>query len=176
MMKILLTFSWLCWLLIAAPSAENQGKEAEIKFQIRNAGLAVDGTFSGLVATVQFDPANLSQANIRASVPVSSIKTGISLRDQHLQKPDYFDAEHFPNITLQSRVFRKTGPEQYEGIFMLTMKGISHEVKFPFTVSAAHEFQGKLRVNRLDYGVGKKSLLLADEVNVSIRMKAAGGS
>lgn len=170
-MKLLFSISWLCWLLLGAPAAERQVKESEITFQIVNAGLTVDGTLAGLEATVQFDPSHLDQASMRASVPVSSIKTGISLRDQHLQKPDYFDAAKYPAITMQSTAFRQTGPNQYEGTFTLTMKGISHEVKLPFTVSAAHEFQGKLRVNRLDFGIGKHSLILADDVTINLRMK-----
>ena len=175
-MKLLLIFGWLCWLLVVAPAGERQVKESEIGFKIKNAGLTVDGTFSGLAATVRFDPAHLNQANIRASVPVGSIQTGIALRDKHLQKPDYFDAEKFPNITLQSTSFHKTGQNQYEGVFMLTMKGVSREVKLPFSVSAAREFQGQLRVNRLDFGIGKHSILLSDDVTINILIKLASGS
>ncbi len=166
-------FVALGWLLLHFPAGERQVKESAVAFQIANAGFAVDGTLSGLEATVQFDPAHLAQAVIRASMPVSTIQTGISLRDQHLLKPDYFDADQFPLITLQSVSFRETGPAHYEGLFTLTMKGISRAVKLPFTVSAAHEFEGKLRVNRLDFNVGKKSLILADEVTVSIRLVLA---
>ena len=168
MLQLLLTLSWLYWLLGAGPAGEHQVRDAEIRFQITNAGFTVDGTLSGLEATVHFDPAHLEQARIRAAVPVNTIKTGISLRDKHLQKPDYFDAEQYPTITLQSTSFRKTGREQYEGVFTLTIKGISHEVKLPFTVSAAHEFRGNLRINRLDYNLGKKSLILSNDVTINL--------
>ncbi|MFD1467892.1 YceI family protein [Hymenobacter caeli] len=144
MMKLLVGLGWLCWLLAGAPASSRQVKESVISFQIVNAGFTVEGTLAGLEATVQFDPAHLDQARIRASVPVSTIHTGIGLRDKHLQKPDWFDAEKYPTIALQSTAFRKTGPGQYEGTFALTMKGIAHDVKLPFTVSAANEFRGTL--------------------------------
>ncbi|MVN78196.1 YceI family protein [Hymenobacter sp. HMF4947] len=171
MFKLLLALCGLGGLLAGGPGGRRQAPEAAIRFQIVNAGFTVTGTLTGLEATGQFDPAHLAQAHIQASVPVSSIQTGISLRDRHLQKPDYFDAEKYPTITMQSTSFRQTGREQYEGSFVLTMKGISHEVQLPFTVSATQEFRGSFRLNRLDYNLGKTSLILANDVTVSISGK-----
>lgn len=166
----------LSYLLAGRPAGAQQVKEATITFQIKNAGFAVQGSFSGLEATVQLDPAHPEQAHVRATVPVSSIQTGIALRDKHLQKPDYFDAERFPLLTLESKAVRRTGAGQFEGVFTLTMKGIAREVKLPFTLSAANELRGTLLVNRLDFGIGKKSLVLADEVTVIIDAKLTRGS
>jgi polyisoprenoid-binding protein YceI len=172
-MKLLLGLSWLCWLWVAAAAGGRQVPDADIRFKIANAGLPVTGTFSGLDATIRFDPARLEQAHIRASVPVSTLNTGIALRDRDLQKPTYFDAARYPTITMESTSFRKTGPSQYEGVFKLTIKDVQREVKMPFTVSADREFRGQLRLNRLDYHVGKKNLIMANNVDVSIRVKAA---
>jgi polyisoprenoid-binding protein YceI len=149
--------------------------ESDIRFQIVNAGLMVTGTFSGLNATIRFNPAAPERALIRASVPVKTIKTGIGLRDRHLLKPNYFDAEKFPNIVLESSAIRKTGPGKYEGLFKLTIKDTQREVKLPFSVTAANELIGNFRLNRRDYDVGNSSLLLADEVDVSIRVKPTQG-
>lgn len=175
-MKLPLLFLLLGYLLAGRLTSPRQVKEATIGFQIRNAGFAVQGTFSGLEATVQLDPAHPELAHLRASVPVSSVQTGIALRDKHLQNPDYFDAARFPVITLESKTIRKTGAGQYEGLFTLTMKGTARDVKLPFTVSAANALHGTLRVNRLDFDIGKKSLVLADEVTVDIAVQLAGGS
>ncbi len=175
-MKLFLFLSWLGWLTLGASPTVSKIAESEINFQIKNAGLTVDGTLSGLTADIQLDPAHPEQAHIQASVPVNTIQTGISLRDKHLQKPDYFDAEKYPAIMLQSKAIHSMGAGKYEGTFDLTMKGTTREVKLPFTLSAAHEFRGQLEVNRLDFGIGKKSLVLADNVVISIRVKLAAGS
>ncbi|RZK90363.1 MAG: hypothetical protein EOO62_35180, partial [Hymenobacter sp.] len=53
-----------------------------VLFQIKNAGLTVDGTLAGLTAAIDFDPAHPAQAHSEASAPVSSIQTGIALRDK----------------------------------------------------------------------------------------------
>jgi polyisoprenoid-binding protein YceI len=155
--------------------AQTDIAESDIRFQIVNAGLTVTGTFSGLNATIRFNPAAPERAFIRASVPVNTIKTGIGLRDKHLLKPNYFDAEKYPNIVLESSAIRKTGPGKYEGLFKLTIKGTQREVKLPFSVSTANELTGNFRLNRRDYDVGNASLLLADEVDVSIRVKPSHG-
>lgn len=167
------------WLLLSlaaglvanSPTSQRQVQAAAVHFRIINAGLTVDGSLMGLAATGQFDPAHLELANVQASVPVNTIQTGISLRDKHLQKPDYFDAEKYPAIIMQSISFRKTGRAQYEGTFRLTMKGISHEVKLPFTVSLTQEFKGEFRINRLDFNLGKPSIILANDVLITINTK-----
>lgn len=155
------------------PSLNSEIKESAISFRIRNAGITVNGRLEGLQADVHFDPDHLSDATIQASVPVSTIRTGIALRDRHLQGPDYFYAERFPTIRLTSKVIRKTGRGRYEGVFGLNMKGIEKEVILPFTYSTDHEFVGAFQLNRLDFDLGKSSLVLADEVEVQIQVKVA---
>ncbi|GAB3902987.1 hypothetical protein GCM10028803_30620 [Larkinella knui] len=162
--------------LISFTTAGPTVEESEIRFQIVNAGLTVQGSLTGLEADIRFDPVHPEQASIRASVPVNTIKTGLSFRDRHLQKPDYFNAEQNPVITLQSKTIRKTGRDTYEGLFDLGIKAIHRDVKMPFSVSPKNEFVGNLQINRLDFDVGKSSLVLANEVFISIRVKVAGGS
>ncbi len=173
-MKFFLWLSWLGW-LVAGPAAERQAPEPAVRFEITNVGFTVKGTFAGLAATGEFDPARLAQAHVRATVPVSTIRTGIGLRDQHLQKPDYFDAAQFPVITMQSTAFRALGGGQYEGTFTLTIKEIAHEVKVPFALSAARGLRGSFHLNRLDYGLGKTSLVLSNDVMVSLNATLTTG-
>jgi polyisoprenoid-binding protein YceI len=146
-------------------------EESLISFQIKNAGITVNGIFEGLLADIQLDPLHPEHAHIEASIPVSTIRTGIALRDKHLQKPDYFDAQKHPHILMRSKTIRKTGKGHYEGVFILTIKGIEQEVTLPFSLSTAKELKGKLQVNRLDFGLGQESLVLANEVEVSIVVK-----
>ena len=174
-MKLLLALSYWCLWGAGALAGGGGPTESEVRFQIVNAGLAVEGSFSGVEATIRFDPAHPELAHIRATAPVRTVQTGISLRDQHLQKPDYFDAEKYPAIVLVSKTIRKTGPDRYEGVFTLTIKGITREVSLPFTVSATHEFRGQLRLNRLDFDLGKPSLVLSNEVAVGIRLVEGRG-
>ena len=62
---------------------------SSVSFQIRNAGINVDGTFDGLEAEINFDPKKLKNSKIVASVDAASVDTGIRIRNNHLRKSDY---------------------------------------------------------------------------------------
>lgn len=145
-------------------------KTSAVTFKIKNAGLTVDGTFSGLEADIKFNPLKPEEAIMKASVNTKSVNTGNDMRDAHIRKPEYFDAEKFPKITLQSTKIEKTGPITYKGTFNLTMKGVTKEVIIPFNflkIPEKTEFKGSFSINRRDYGVGGSSISMADNATVS---------
>ena len=146
-------------------------KSSSITFKIKNAGLTVDGSFSNLEADIKFDQLKPEEGNIKASVDSKSINTNNSMRDGHLSKPEYFDVEKFPKITLQSTKIARTGPISYNGTFNLTMKGVTKEIVIPFTfmkIPEKTEFKGTFTINRRDYGVGGNSISMADELTVTL--------
>jgi polyisoprenoid-binding protein YceI len=146
-------------------------KSSTIAFKIKNAGISVDGSFSGLEAEIKFNPMKPEEANIKAVVNSKSISTKNEMRDSHLQKPEYFDTEKFPKIILQSTKIEKTGPISYNGTFKLTMKGVTKDVIIPFNfmrLSDRNEIKGSFALNRRDYGVGGNSISMADNLTVTI--------
>jgi len=146
-------------------------KNSCITFKIKNAGITVDGSFSGLEAEIKFNPLKPEEASIKASVNAKSINTGTEMRDNHLRKPEYFDVEKYPKISLQSTKIEKTGPISYNGHFKLTMKGITKDVLIPFNfmkLSDKTQFKGSFSLNRRDYNVGGNSISMADNLTVSI--------
>jgi len=57
----------------------------------------------------------------------------------------------------------------------LTIKGVTKEVKFPFTATAkdgGYLFEGSFKLNRRDFGVGGSSLSLGDDLTVSLSVLA----
>lgn len=154
-----------------AANAQQKITTSSVEFKIKNFGVTVDGSLSGLETSLNFAPSNLSKSYIKASVKVNTIKTGIGARDTHLKSDDYFDADKYPNITLESTKFSKLGDNKYSGFFKLTIKNVTKEVSFPFTYTPTKTggtFSGTFTLNRLDYGVGESSLTLGDIVTVNI--------
>jgi polyisoprenoid-binding protein YceI len=148
-----------------------QIKSSTIEFKIKNAGMNIQGCFSGLEAEIQFNPLKPEKANILASVKAKTIDTGNDTRDNHLRKPDYFDSDKYPKITLQSTKIEKTGPISFKGYFKLTIKGITRDVVIPFNfirIVEKTEIKGSFTLNRRDYNIGSKSLSLSDNVTVYI--------
>src|SRR5438128_1473624 len=54
------------------------------------------GRFNDISGTVVFDKDNPSKSSVELSVPVESLDTNNSKRDQSLKTPDFFDAKQFP--------------------------------------------------------------------------------
>ena len=57
------------------------------------------------------------------SVPVSTMKTGVDLRDEHLRSDAWLDAEQFPDITLSSTGFDLVEKNKAKGIYETKFKG-----------------------------------------------------
>ncbi|TAE25425.1 MAG: YceI family protein [Cytophagales bacterium] len=173
-MKYFITLLLLTHSLAQAQTAWKPAK-ASVTFTIRNAGLSVDGSFGGFMGELLFDSKAPEKSQITASVDASTIDTGIKLRNNHLRKAEYFDIANHPRITLKSaKLARQTG-NTYEGTFALTLKGTTRTVTVPFTMvesGNAATFSGQFTINRLDYKVGGKSLLMSNDVTISLTVQA----
>src|ERR1700733_11973556 len=70
--------------------------QAKVEFTATGPTGQVNGSFSGLKATIKFDPDNLLASEILASVEVNTIETGIGLRDKDLkQKKEWFNVVQY---------------------------------------------------------------------------------
>lgn len=144
--------------------------ESLVRFSILNAGIEVEGTMEISNADILFNPKDPAQSTISASADPATINTGIPIRDAHLKKSDYFNIEKYPDVRLQSTGFRKAG-RRFIGYFDLTINGITKPVILYFTCSANNNvllFNGTLDINRLDYNLGEKSIILHEHVKIRI--------
>lgn len=142
--------------------------EAAVEFEINNMGVAVDGSLSSPSGTVVFDPADLGNSSVNATVNVSTIDTGIEARDKDLKKAEYFDVEKYPTIRFRSTSITKTN-KGYQATGKLTIKGTTKNISIPFTVEN-NVFKGRFTIDRLDYHVGEDSWILSDEVRVKFSL------
>jgi polyisoprenoid-binding protein YceI len=156
-------------------SAQNAVTHSTISFKIKNLGINTGGTIAGLQANVRFNPADLASSTLEASVEVNTLNTDNSSRDEHLRKEDFFDLAHYPKITLKSVSFKHKGGNNYSGIFDLTIKGKTKQVEIPFAYADKGNsitFNGTFKLNRLDFGIGGSSLIMGNEVTVTIDAEA----
>lgn len=142
--------------------------QAKVGFDIRNLGLNVDGTFSGLTGTVQFDAEDLAASKIEAKIPVKSINTDIKKRDEHLRGEDFFDVAKYPNISFSSTSITSSDGG-YKVVGNFTIKKTTKSVSIPFTFSNS-TFVGKFEIDRRDYGVGGNSWTMGDKVKISFEI------
>lgn len=154
--------------------AQVKVNKAKVTFQIKNLGINTNGFFGNMQANIQFDPANLATSTIEATVDVNSINTDNDTRDEHLRSDEFFDAAKYPKIAMKSVSFKHKSGNNYSGQFNLTLKNRTKAFDVPFTYIAPGNngtFKGSFKLNRLDFGVGEKSLVLGNEVTVSIEVE-----
>ena len=148
---------------------------ATVTFKIKHAfGSTADGSFKGFAGFVVFDPKNLSNASLKASIDTKTLDTGLEIRDKTLRGSNYFDTEKYPKISMTSTKIETGAKEnEYVGYFNLTIKKTTKNVKIPFSFiqnNSTAQLKSTFEVNRLEYEVGEKSSILKDIATVSITL------
>jgi len=126
----------------------------------------VNGTVSGIDATISLNLSDLSSSTIQGTADVSTLSTGTKMRDKHLKSDDFFHAEQYPKMTFTSSSVEQKG-EQYFAHGTLTIKGITKDVSFKM------EMRDKVlimttTINAADYEVSPKK---ADKSQVDVTVK-----
>ena len=146
--------------------------QAKVGFTIKNAGFKVNGSMKGLKGDIKFSPDDLGLCAISLSVSTASVDTDNKTRDKHLRGEDYFEVEKYPTITFTSTSVKKSGNGYLvKGTFKV--KNTTKEVEIPFTFQQ-NVFKGSFSINRIEYGVGKKSWIMDKTVNITFQIPVEG--
>ena len=172
-----LALIFLCIIAIVPVIAQYKvvDSKSSIKFRIKNFGINVNGTFSGLEGNISFDPKHAQETTVKVSMDAGTVNTDNDLRDSHLKKETYFNIIQYPRIYFEST---KIANAANNGMFLLfgklTIKNHSKEISFPFTAEPSGDgylFKGVFSVNRKDFDVGGTSII-ADNAEVSMTVFA----
>jgi polyisoprenoid-binding protein YceI len=163
---------------------------SEADFAIKHMAIStVHGTFHGLSGVINFDPADVAKSSVEATIPVSTVDTGVTPRDNDLKSPRFFDAAQFPTMTFKSTSVRKDG-DHYEVAGNLTLHGVTKPVVLKLDdlgkaqpgmdgKSVHRGFTATTTIDRKDFGLTFNGMLksgdavLADEVRIEIDIDAA---
>jgi polyisoprenoid-binding protein YceI len=159
-------------ILFAFTAVELKPVDADdaVTFTIKNFGIPTKGELKGLKGVIKWDPQNISNSTFDVSVDVSTINTGIDMRDNDLKKETYFDAAKYPTIT-----FKSSTVTQQVVTGNLTIKGVTKQVEIPYTVTktdSGYLFEGSFSLSRKEFGIGGGSMVLSDHVDVSLKVRA----
>jgi polyisoprenoid-binding protein YceI len=171
-MKKILAFALVVFFIIG--SAFTQVKpvvKSNIQFQIKNLGINTGGTIGGMQANIHIDPAQLNTSVVEATVATNTINTDNDKRDEHLRSEDYFNVAKYPTISMKMVSIKHKGGDKYSGKFNLTIKDKTKQIEVPFTYTengTTASVNGTFKINRLDFGVGSSSLVLGNDVTVTI--------
>ena len=131
------------------------GWNIDPNYSIKFSGNKAEGTFSGLLGKIVFNPNDLSTSLIDVSVNANTIKTGNSTKDKHAKGEDWFDVIKYPSIKFRSISFTKSA-NYIIVVGTLELHGIKKQIQIPFTFSGSNtkgNFIGSFKVMRKDYGI-----------------------
>ncbi len=146
----------------------------EISFKIKNAGITVNGKFTGLKTDLLFSPDKLETSKLSGSVEAGSLVTGINKRDKTIKEDKYLNADTFKIIEISSEKLYYKGAA-YAGTFKVKIKNTTKEIEIPFDFipfGDEADFKGSFTINRRDFNVGGSSFTMSDDVTVTIAIKA----
>jgi polyisoprenoid-binding protein YceI len=174
MKKIIMAFVAVLG-LFCAQAQSLVPSESKVAFVIKNLGIGVDGSFTGLGGVIKFDPKNLAGSSFDVTVDANTINTANKMRDDHLRKDEYFGVATYKTIRLKSNKITSKGGNNYNFAGVITIKDKSFNISFDFTATpgtTGYLFASSFSINRKKFGVGGNSATLADLVKVNLKIKS----
>jgi polyisoprenoid-binding protein YceI len=146
---------------------------AKVTFKVKGIFGTVNGSFTGLKATIKFDENDLPGSAVQASIDPTTVSTGSGLRDRHLKnEEEWFNPTKYPAISFKSQKIEK-GTGGYKAIGDLTMKGVTKPTEIPFTFTpngGTGVFKGQFTIKREDFNIGKPGGSVGDIITINLEV------
>ena len=149
------------------------------QFSVRHMGIStVRGAFTKVSGTAQYDSSNPTKTVVDATIEATSVDTRVSMRDDDLRSPNYFDVAKYPTITFKSKSVQDAGEGKLKMVGDLTIHGVTKEVildvdgpSSPVTDQRGNSHIGasaSTKVNRKDFGVGGSSNMVGEDITITV--------
>ena len=178
-------------LALAAPMAVAQYStwasdpaHSEVDFSIRHGGVSnVHGRFGSVAATLVYNEADVTKSTVTATIDVSTVDTGVALRDADLKADSFLDVAKFPTATFTSTNVAKNGNKlSVSGNFtlhgitkpvVLDVEGPSSPAESMMDHKTHSGFSATTTISRTAYGIGATfpSALVGDDVKLTIELE-----
>jgi polyisoprenoid-binding protein YceI len=106
---------------------------SRVDFEVSYLAGTFKGHFNEIAAELTVDD---ERATLEGTTKVASIDVNEENLSAHLQSPDFFDAEQYPELRFTAEDIRLDGDGQLSVDGKLTIKGVTHSVTVTGTVTA----------------------------------------
>ncbi|MBF8296865.1 MAG: YceI family protein [Bacteroidetes bacterium] len=160
---------------------------SSVEFSIRHFVISeVTGRFKDFDISVNASKPDFTDAEIEATIKVTSINSDNEKRDGHLRTDDFFNAEKFPEIKFKSASFEKVGENKYKITGDLTIRDVTKKVTFDAIYNGSIKspwgalvtsWKATIAVNRFDYGlkwnktIEAGGLIAGDAVTITLNLE-----
>lgn len=144
---------------------------SSITFSGIHDGNEFTGTFSNWDAAIQFDPAAPSDAEVQVTVSTVGATASQKLYTDSLPTPEWFNSAAFRTANVEILDIASNGDGTYESTARLTLKEITVDTAFPFTLNIdgdAAQMTGEAVFQRTPLDLGQSSDPNADWVSEDV--------
>jgi polyisoprenoid-binding protein YceI len=144
----------------------------------------VRGKITGLKGAIVIDDANIAKSSVSVTIDVGTVDTGVSMRDNDLKSPNFFEVAKFPTASFASTSV--SGDKQHLTVNgNLTLHGVTRpvvlEVDGPTGPAPGMDhkphagYTATTTLNRKDFGIGAKypDSVVSDQVKLTIDLEVA---
>jgi polyisoprenoid-binding protein YceI len=154
-------------------------QHTQVMFTLDHLGFSLfRGFLSNASGTLTLDPKNPAAAKLSVTVPVSSIHTTSDKLNEELLGANWFDVQHFPDATFVSTSIMPGENGWWMVNGNLSLHGQTHPVqmrvhfhgagKSMMGKGAAIGFDGRIGLNRSEFGLGQGVPLVSDHVELTL--------
>lgn len=130
--------------------------------------------------TLTLDKANPAASKVSIEVPIANLTTGIPALNEHLAKPEFFDAAKFPTATFVSTSVKPDGATGADITGNLTIKGVTKPVTLDAELYGAGKapamaggkenvgFVATTTIKRSDFGMAYGVPMVGDAIELKI--------
>lgn len=136
------------------------------------------GTIAEPTGTLTLDKANPAASKVSVEFQIANLRTGVAKLDEHLAKPDFFDAAKYPTATFVSTSVKPDGATGAEITGNLTLHGVTKPVTLdaefygagiqPMSKKENVGFVATGSIKRSDFGMGAYVPLVSDAIELKI--------
>jgi polyisoprenoid-binding protein YceI len=133
--------------------------------------------------TIVFDDKDPAKSSVEVTLPLANLDTHVAKLDEHLKKPDFFDADKYPAVTFKSTKVQALGGNKFKVTGDLTVHGVTKPVVLDATLNKSGEhpmlkvqtvgFDATATLKRSDFGLGAYVPNVSDEIKVRITTEAS---
>jgi polyisoprenoid-binding protein YceI len=128
--------------------------------------------------TLVFDAADPARSSVDVTMPLSKLDTHVGALDEHLKKPDFFNADKYPVVTFKSTKVEPLGGDKFKVTGNLTVHGVTQPVTLeatlnrvgphPMSKAPSIGFDATTTIKRSAFGVDAYVPMVGDELSVRI--------
>ena len=166
-------------LFATSASAQVDLTKSTVIATAKQLGVPIEGKFKKIAATIQFNQAQLAQANAKIEIEVGSYDMGSPEYNKEVVGKDWFAAAQFPKATFVSSSVVAAGAGKFNVTGKLTLKGKTVDLTIPVSVKQEgvnQIFDGAIPIKRTQFNIGdgewKDTSVVADEVVIRFHVVA----